>query len=100
MWETIGWWSLLSLAAYGAITLLDRFYRAATRRKQASTAQGQASLILKLRELPASKQEASDMVDALLAERLAEKEIELTPATRREIRRDVVDELARAEVVR
>lgn len=40
------------------------------------------------------------MIDAMLAERLDEKGIELTSTMRREIRRDVVDELARADVVR
>ena len=65
-----------------------------------STTQEQASFILKLRELTASKQEVSEMIDALLAERLAEKDIAVTPAMRREIWRDVVDELARADVLR
>ncbi len=93
MWETIGLWVLLSLAAYGAITLCELFYRTVRTQKH-------ASFILKLRGLPASKDEVSQAIDALLAERMAEKGIEVTPATRREIRRDVLDELARANVVR
>ena len=94
MWETIGWGALLFLAAYGAFTLLGRFYRTVAKQKQAT------SFILKLREVPASKQEVSEMIDALLAERIAEKEIEITPAMRRRVRRDVLDELARADMVR
>ena len=97
MWETVGWGVLVFLAAYGALTLLTRFYRTVTRQKQTEE---QASFILKLNELPASKEEVSEMIDALLAERMAEKNIEITPATRRKIRRDVVGELAREDVVR
>ena len=93
MWESIGWGVLVFLAVYGAFTLLERFYRTVTKQEQ-------ASFILKLRELPASKQAVSEMIDALLAERLAEKDVDVTPAMRREIRRDVVDELARADVLR
>lgn len=93
MWEAIGLGVLVSLAAYGAITLGQRFYRNVS-------AQKRASFTLKLDELPASKQEVSEMIDALLAERMAEKGIEVAPATRREIRREVIDELARADVVR
>ena len=93
MWETIGLWVLLSLATYGAITLCELFYRTVHPQKQ-------ASFILKLRGLPASKQEVSEMIDALLAERMAEKGIEVTPATHREIRRDVLDEMARADLLR
>ena len=93
MWETIGWGVLVFLAAYGALTLLERFYGTVTKQEH-------ASFILKLRELPASKQAVSEMIDALLAERLAEKDIDVTPAMRREILRDVVDELARADVLR
>ena len=100
MWETIGWGVLGCLAGFGAFTLLERFYRTVTKQEQASTTQEQASFILKLRELPSSKQEVSETIDALLAERLAEKDIDVTPAMRREIRRDVVDELARADVLR
>ena len=100
MWETIGWGVLGCLAAVGAFTLLERFYRTVTKQEQTSTTQEQASFILKLRELPSSKQEVSEMIDALLAERLAKKAIDVTPAMRREIRRDVVDELARADVLR
>ncbi len=100
MWETIGWVVLVFLAGVGAFTLSGQFYRTVTKQKRASTTHEQASLILKLRELPASKQAMSEMIDALLAERLAEKDIDVTPAMRREIRRDVVDELARANVLR
>lgn len=100
MWETIRWGVLVFLAAYGALTLLEPLYRAVTKQRLASSTQEQASFILKLREVPASKQEVSEMIDAMLAERLEEKEIELTSAMRRKIRRDVVDELARADVVR
>lgn len=94
MWETIGWCVLLSLAAYGAVTLWERFYKTVRPQRRAT------SFTLKLPRLPASKQEVSEMIDARLAERMAEKDIELTPAMRREIRNDVLDELARADVVR
>ena len=94
MWETIGWWVLVFLAAYGALTLLERFLRTVIARKK------QASFVLKLREVPASKEEISEKIDALLAERMGEKDIEVTAATRRKIRRDVVDELAREDLVR
>ena len=100
MWETIGWGVLVFLAAYGALTLLEPLYRAVTKQKHASTTQERASFILKLREVPAPKEEVSEMIDAMLAERLDEKGMELTSAVRREIRRDVIDELARADVVR
>ena len=100
MLETIGTGVLVGLALYGAFTLLERFYRAVTTQKQANTSQEQASFVLKLRELPASKQAVSEMIDARLAERLAEKDIDVAPAMRREIRRDVVDELTREDVLR
>ena len=98
MWETVGWGVVVFLAAYGALTppgafLQDRYQA----KNQGNTT---ASFALKLDELPASRQEVSETIDALLAERLAEKEIELTPAMRQEIGRDVVDELARENVVR
>ena len=88
MWEAIGWGVLVFLAAYGALTLLEPLYRAVTRQRLASSTQEQASFILKLREVPASKQEVSEMIDAMLAERLDQKGIELTSAVRREIRRE------------
>lgn len=90
MWEAIGLGVLVSLAAYGTITLLQRFYRNIRPGKL-------ASFTLELDELPASKLEVSAMVDALLAERIAEKGIEVAPATRREIRREVIENLARAD---
>ena len=94
MWETIGWGVLGCLAGFGAFTLLEGLYRTVAKQEQAT------SFILKLSEIPASKQEVSEMIDALLAERIAEKEIEITPAMRRGIRRDVLDELVRADMVR
>ena len=93
MWEAIGLGVVVALAAYGAITLIERFYRKVRTQKL-------ASFTLKLDQLPASEQEVSAMIDALLAERIAEKGIEIDPSTRREIRREVIDELARADVVR